>query len=132
MDCVLLSVTDTGIGIKAEDQERIFEEWAQVEGRLQKAAKGSGLGLPLSRRLAQLLGGNVFVKSQPGLGSTFVCELPICFEGATEANYTDESRELDASKLPVLVVEDNQEVLFIYEKYVKGSTFQMVPARNLS
>jgi signal transduction histidine kinase/DNA-binding response OmpR family regulator len=132
VDCVLLSVTDTGIGIKAEDQERIFKEWAQVEGRLQKAAKGSGLGLPLSRRLAQLLGGNVFVKSQPGLGSTFVCELPICFEGATEANYTDESRELDASKLPVLVVEDNQEVLFIYEKYVKGSTFQMVPARNLA
>jgi signal transduction histidine kinase/CheY-like chemotaxis protein len=129
---VLLSVSDTGIGIKAEDHERIFKEWAQVEGRLQKAAKGSGLGLPLSRKLAQLLGGNVFVKSKPGLGSTFVCQLPILFEGSTEAVYVpDEKRELDATKLPVLVVDDNLEVLFIYEKYLKGTTFQVFPARTL-
>jgi signal transduction histidine kinase/DNA-binding response OmpR family regulator len=132
-DTVLLSVSDTGIGINAEDQERIFKEWAQVEGRLQKAANGSGLGLPLSRRLAQLLGGNVFVKSKPGLGSTFVCQLPIAFEGATEVAYVpDEGRELDASKLPVLVVDDSLEVLFIYEKYLRGTPFQMVPARTLA
>jgi CheY-like chemotaxis protein len=52
---VTFSVADTGIGIALEDQERIFQEWAQVEGKLQKSVKGTGLGLPLSRKLAQLL-----------------------------------------------------------------------------
>jgi signal transduction histidine kinase len=78
------SVSDTGIGIAEEDQERIFQQWAQVEGKLQKAAKGSGLGLPLSRKLAQLLGGNVYLKSRVGVGSTFVVVIPTSFEGKTD------------------------------------------------
>ncbi len=126
------SVADTGIGIAEEDQERIFLEWSQVEGRLQKAAKGSGLGLPLSRKLAQLLGGNVYVRSQLGVGSTFTAMIPVNFNGETEVVYVpDVKQELDASKLPVLVVEDNREALFIYEKYLKGSRFQVVPANNV-
>lgn len=126
------SVTDTGIGIAQEDQERIFQEWTQLEGRLQKAAKGSGLGLPLSRKLAQLLGGNVYVKSRVGLGSTFTAVIPMTFKGETDVVYVPEvKRELDANRVPVLVVEDNREALFIYEKYLKGSRFQVVPARNI-
>lgn len=126
------SVMDTGIGIAQEDQERIFQEWTQLEGRLQKAAKGSGLGLPLSRKLAQLLGGNVYVKSRVGLGSTFTAVIPMTFKGETDVVYVPEvKRELDANRVPVLVVEDNREALFIYEKYLKGSRFQVVPARNI-
>src|SRR5262249_52468873 len=59
-------VADTGIGVAEEDQERIFQEWTQVDGKLQRATKGSGLGLPLARKLAQLLGGDVYVKSELG------------------------------------------------------------------
>jgi CheY-like chemotaxis protein/anti-sigma regulatory factor (Ser/Thr protein kinase) len=126
------AVSDTGIGISDEDQERIFLEWTQVEGRLQKAAKGSGLGLPLSRKLAQLMGGNVYVKSQVGVGSTFIAAIPIRFKGETEVVYVpDVKPELDASKLPVLVVEDNREALFIYEKYLKATRFQVIPAKNV-
>lgn len=126
------AVADTGIGIADEDQERIFLEWSQVEGKLQKAAKGSGLGLPLSRRLAQLLGGNVYVRSQLGVGSTFTAVIPANFRGETEVAYVpDVKQELDASKLPVLVVEDNREALFVYEKYLKGTRFQVVPAKNV-
>ncbi len=129
---VVFAVADTGIGISEENQERIFEEWTQVEGKLQKVAKGTGLGLPLSRKLAQLLGGNVYVKSEHGMGSTFFAAVPINFSGATEAVYVpDVRRELDGSKLPVLVVEDNREALFIYEKYLKGTEFQVIPARDL-
>jgi signal transduction histidine kinase/DNA-binding response OmpR family regulator len=127
------AVTDTGIGIPDEDQERIFQEWTQIDGKLQKVAKGSGLGLPLSRKLAQLLGGNVYLRSQVGVGSTFTAVIPISFEGQTEVVYVpDVKRELDADKLPVLVVEDNREALFIYEKYLKGSKFQVIPASNIS
>jgi signal transduction histidine kinase/CheY-like chemotaxis protein len=130
---ISFSVADTGIGIKKEDQERIFQEWTQVDGKLQKVAKGSGLGLPLSRKLAQLLGGNVYVRSEVDFGSTFTVVIPISFEGQMEVVYVpDVKRELDAGKLPILVVEDNREALFIYEKYLKGSKFQVIPANNIS
>jgi signal transduction histidine kinase/CheY-like chemotaxis protein len=131
-ETVVFSVADTGIGIAPADRERIFQEWEQVEGKLQKTAKGTGLGLPLSRKLAQLVGGDVYVKSQLGIGSTFFASIPVSYTGATEAVYVpDVKRELDASKLPVLVVEDNREALFIYEKYLKGTEFQVVPAQDL-
>lgn len=129
---VSFSVSDTGIGIAQEDQERIFQEWTQVEGKLQKVAKGSGLGLPLSRKLAQLLGGNVYVKSELGLGSTFIATIPVRFQGQTEVVYAPEvKRELDATKLRLLIVEDSSEALFIYEKYLIGSGFQVIPAKNI-
>ena len=129
---VSFTVADTGIGIADEDQDRIFQEWSQVDGRLQKAAKGSGLGLPLSRKLAQLLGGDVYLKSEVGLGSTFTAVIPVAFHGETQiVSVPEVRRELDSSKLPVLVVEDNREALFIYEKYLKGSDFQVIPANNI-
>ena len=132
-DTISFSVSDTGIGIAEEDQERIFQEWSQVDGKLQKVAKGSGLGLPLSRKLAELLGGNVRVESELGVGSTFVAVIPIHFRGETQMVYVpDVRRDLDSSKLPVLVVEDNREALFIYEKYLQGSDFQVIPANTIT
>jgi len=73
---VVFSVADTGMGIAAEDQERIFQKFSQMEGPIQKKVKGTGLGLPLSRKLAELLGGSVTVRSQPGTGSTFLAIIP--------------------------------------------------------
>ena len=60
----------------ASDQERIFEEFTQVENPLQKLFRGTGLGLPLSRKLAGLLGGRLDVESAPGVGSRFELRLP--------------------------------------------------------
>ncbi|HTZ49386.1 MAG TPA: ATP-binding protein [Verrucomicrobiae bacterium] len=129
---VIFSVADTGIGIAMQDQQRIFQEWEQVEGKIQKTAKGTGLGLPLSKKLAQLLGGDVYVRSEPGVGSTFFVAVPVQYRGEREAVYVpDVARELDSSRLPVLVVEDNREALFIYEKYLKGTEFQAIPAQDL-
>ena len=72
------------------------------------------------------------MKSQLGLGSTFVAAIPTAFSGSTEVVYVPEiKRELDANKLPVLVVEDNREAMFVYEKYLKGTRFQVIPARDL-
>ena len=62
---------------RREDQQRIFDEFAQVEHPLQRKFKGTGLGLPLSKRLAELLGGRLWVESEPGVGSTFFAEIPI-------------------------------------------------------
>jgi signal transduction histidine kinase/DNA-binding response OmpR family regulator len=131
-DVIVFTVSDTGIGIAPQDCDLIFEEWTQVEGKIQKKVKGTGLGLPLSRKFAQLLGGDVSVRSELGIGSTFFARIPVQFSGATTVAVVPEvRRELDADKLPVLVVEDNREALFIYEKYLKNTRFQVVPARTV-
>src|SRR5215203_1808414 len=74
------SVADTGIGIAPEDQPRVFEEFTQLEHRLQAHVRGTGLGPPLSRRLAELLGGTLTVSSERGVGSTFILRVPIRYD----------------------------------------------------
>lgn len=73
---VAFRVEDTGIGIAAHNQERIFEDFVQLDSHRQRQVKGTGLGLPLSRRLAELLGGTISVCSELGQGSVFVAILP--------------------------------------------------------
>ncbi|HKG91523.1 MAG TPA: ATP-binding protein [Gemmatimonadaceae bacterium] len=77
-----LAVADTGVGIAREDQERVFAEFVQV-GKPPKSGDtgGTGLGLPISRRLARLLGGDLRVESEEGRGSRFVCTLPLKAKG---------------------------------------------------
>jgi signal transduction histidine kinase len=76
-DMVIFSVTDTGIGIAAEFLGSIFQDYSQVESPLQRRLKGTGLGLALSKRLAELLGGSVEVQSEPGKGSVFSVTIPV-------------------------------------------------------
>ncbi len=74
-DDVLVEVRDTGIGIAAEDQARVFEEFQQV-GR-ERSREGTGLGLTLTKRFVELHGGRIWVESEPGTGSTFSFTLPL-------------------------------------------------------
>jgi len=105
----------------------------QVEGKHQKHIKGTGLGLPLSRKFAQLLGGDVSVTSEAGIGSTFFAILPMSVPTEPiEVSFLSRTKtEISPNKHLVLVVEDNPEALFIYDKYLRDTQFQMVPARNL-
>ncbi|HEX5043548.1 MAG TPA: ATP-binding protein [Candidatus Polarisedimenticolaceae bacterium] len=103
-DSVVFSVQDTGIGIAAPDLPRIFEEFSQVDQPLQRRVHGTGLGLPLSRRLAALLGGRIEVESTPNVGSTFRLLLPLhpmLSPHAPQEGLTDGAR--------VLVVDDEEE-----------------------
>jgi signal transduction histidine kinase/FixJ family two-component response regulator len=75
-DAVVVSVSDTGIGIATKDHERIFEEFTQLVNPVQSRVKGTGLGLPLCRKLAALLGGRIELQSAPNLGSTFSLRVP--------------------------------------------------------
>ena len=112
-DMIEFSVKDSGIGIAAEDLDRIFEEYGQIENPLQKRVKGIGLGLPLTRKLACLLGGSVSVASEPGVGSTFFAVIPRVFDRAFTQEETpevpvklDPARSRAATLEKALIVDD--------------------------
>jgi signal transduction histidine kinase len=79
---VTFSVTDTGIGISPEFHDSIFQDFSQVQSPLQKRLRGTGLGLSLSKRLAELLGGSVRLDSATGRGSVFSVTIPVQLQGA--------------------------------------------------
>jgi signal transduction histidine kinase len=74
---IRFAVTDTGIGIPTELHGTLFEDFAQIDSPLQKRLRGTGLGLSLCKRFAELLGGHVGVQSSPGVGSTFFVVIPL-------------------------------------------------------
>jgi signal transduction histidine kinase/CheY-like chemotaxis protein len=121
-DRVLLAVADTGIGIDVKDRERIFQDFAQVESPLQRKYKGTGLGLPLSRKLAHLLHGEVTLESELGLGSTFTLNIPMQWETPPP-----EPAPLEVpaeSGVPVLIVENQIETAQVYAKWLGASGYQ--------
>src|SRR5690606_10049335 len=74
---LIVEVVDSGIGMGTEHLQRIFEPFWQVERPITRRAGGTGLGLTISRRLADLLGAEIDVTSEPGQGSTFRVRLPV-------------------------------------------------------
>jgi signal transduction histidine kinase/ActR/RegA family two-component response regulator len=118
-DDVTFYVADTGIGISAADQDRIFEEFAQVENPLQSRTKGTGLGLPLCRRLATLLGGDVAVESGVGVGSTFTATIPVRYSAGKrepEAPPKGERLEIPRSDSRLLLIDDDESARYLIKK----------------
>ncbi|MEN0039648.1 MAG: ATP-binding protein [Cellvibrio sp.] len=130
---VTFTVADTGIGIRAEDLQLIFEEFSQIESAQQRKVKGTGLGLPLCRNLARLLHGDVAVTSIPGVGSTFSVTLPMTI-GMPEQTIAEAANvriKTDDKRIPILIVEDNLAVQMQYEKFLLNTEFRPVAARSL-
>jgi signal transduction histidine kinase len=75
-DWVELAVADTGIGLTAEQQAKLFEEFSQADASTAQHFGGTGLGLAITRKLARMMGGDVTVTSEPGKGSVFTVRLP--------------------------------------------------------
>jgi signal transduction histidine kinase len=84
-DWIMLAVRDTGIGMTAEQMGKLFQEFAQASSSTASKYGGTGLGLVISRRFCQMMGGDITVESEPGRGSTFTIRLPRIVEAAKEA-----------------------------------------------
>ncbi|WPJ97544.1 ATP-binding protein [Coraliomargarita algicola] len=107
------SVTDTGIGISEHDQKRLFEVFTQVDSSATRKYDGVGLGLAITKRLCEILGGSIKLKSAPGVGSTFYFSIPVFsyteFESTTPSESPTPSTSISKDRdLRILIVEDNQ------------------------
>ena len=122
-------VADTGIGIPERDLARIFDEFVQIENPLQRRVKGTGLGLPLSKRLAELLGGSISVQSELGVGSTFALTVPLIYRPPVDTDEID-VEPLRDGRSAVLVIEDSDEDVLLYERALEQSEYQLVRARS--
>ncbi len=128
-DAILFSVKDTGIGIGPEDQKRIFHEFTQVEHPIQKHVKGTGLGLPLSQRLATLLGGTLVVESALGAGSTFRLSLPYRPQPDADGNTARQtSSSQSGSSKAIMLVDDDVAARYLVHRLFNGTTHRIVEA----
>ena len=126
-------VSDTGIGIAPEDRERIFEEFVQIENPLQTRVKGTGLGLPLCRRLANLLGGRVELHSEPGVGSTFSVIIPLHYQAVPGAPGAAGKSPVDADRMTppvVLLIDDEEPARYVLAKLLSGYGVQIHEASD--
>ncbi|MFN2120787.1 MAG: response regulator [Anaerolineales bacterium] len=115
---VRVSVTDTGPGISAEDQTKLFQAFSQVDDSPTRKTGGSGLGLSISQQLIQLQGGRIGVESAPGQGSTFFFTLPV---------YQPESQGTAAlERKLVLAVDDDPQVIKLYQRSLESQGYQVL------
>jgi signal transduction histidine kinase len=126
-DVVSFSVSDTGIGIPPQHQQQIFEEFAQIENPLQRRVKGTGLGLPLCKRLAELLGGSIHVKSELGAGSCFTAAIPRSYDARPGG-----ARSMVASSEPqrtLLIIDDEDVYRYLLRQLLDGA-YRIIEAKT--
>ncbi|MBN8655602.1 MAG: response regulator, partial [Anaerolineae bacterium] len=137
-DCVDFAVEDTGIGISREDLLRLFKPFTQVDSSLTRQHEGTGLGLALVQKLAELHGGGVTVQSEVGKGSTFtVCILGrnmIVSEEQKEKpiipEYVVPARQSGATQGKILLAEDTDSNIIILGDYLEHKGYEMIYAKN--
>lgn len=129
---LLLEVEDTGIGIPAKEQKRIFESFSQVSGQSTKKFGGTGLGLAITKRLAEMMGGKVALTSEVGKGSTF----SVLFPEVEISRETKSAEEIAAFPLSafvpstILVADDAEMNRELVAGYFEGSGHRLIFATN--
>ncbi len=125
-EVVTITVTDTGIGVPPEDRERIFESFQQG-GRGASREEGTGLGLTLSRRIVELLGGTDVARERGGVGSTFGFSLP-AFRPSV-AGWVGDTGSAD-TLADVVVIDDDRPSLDLLTAYLAGGSLRVTTARD--
>ena len=127
---IQFEVSDTGIGVAEADQDRLFHEFGQVPNRLQAKVRGTGLGLSLSKRLAELLGGSVGVRSTPGVGSTFILRVPMAAPGFELTADGTDARPVLRDAPMALVVDDEQTARYLLRHSLTQVGCRVIEAMN--
>ena len=139
-DWARFSVSDSGIGIPPEKLDRVFEEFSQADETTSRDYGGTGLGLPISRRFCQMMGGDITVESRAGEGSTFTIRLPLQVELGEAEEEPEASADVGPSRVTaspvpgdertVLVIDDDPNALDLLERELQGAGVRVVTASN--
>lgn len=121
-------VIDTGIGISKENVKIIFEEFRQLDGTTTRKYNGTGLGLAICKKIADLLGGNISVKSKPGEGSTFSFTIPLKFvdlKTSLSTSAVNIDTLIKNRKNPILVIDDDPEIRYTIGQYLISKGYEV-------
>ncbi|MBF0185631.1 MAG: response regulator [Magnetococcales bacterium] len=136
-DLLHLAISDTGIGIDDEHRQRIFDSFTQADGGITRRYGGTGLGLTISLRLAERMGGTIRVESQRGVGSTFYVQLPLReAQPATSrltpahADNTLSEKAESVRPLQILIAEDSEDNQILLQAYFKRQAYQLTFVLN--
>ena len=136
-EAVQIAVWDTGVGIAADDHQRVFEEFQQVGQKLTEKLQGTGLGLALTKGLVELHGGTIWLESSPGHGSTFFFTLPIMDVGHRtpravfhEKAAEEQAVEASTGRPLVLVIEDDPKAADLLHIYLSEAGYEVVIAKD--
>jgi signal transduction histidine kinase/DNA-binding response OmpR family regulator len=122
---LVVTVSDTGIGVAPDDRERIFESFQQAGRSAQQ--EGTGLGLTLSRRILELLGGRMWLETELGVGSTFGFAIPL---GTTSEPSAPSAEPVSIQGPLVVVIEDDRPSLELLTLYLEGAGVEVLGARD--
>ncbi|MGB9747951.1 MAG: ATP-binding protein [Bacteroidales bacterium] len=123
-------VSDTGIGIKKEDQKIIFDEFRQIDGSASRKHQGTGLGLSITKKLVSMLGGEISVESEPGVGTTMRFWLPAFSEERIRELSRNTERVIELTKKRILVIEKDPGYINSLVEYLVQSGYDAQPAEN--
>jgi predicted ATPase/signal transduction histidine kinase/tRNA A-37 threonylcarbamoyl transferase component Bud32 len=134
---VRITVTDTGIGISADNLAQLFQPFVQIDSAVNRQVQGTGLGLNLVRKIVELHGGKVFVTSEVNVGSCFAIDLPysnlpFVFALAPDANNEDRNITPREKIAPLVLLIDEDEVnLQTTSSYLRAKGYKIVTAANI-
>jgi len=139
---LIITISDTGIGIEPEIIPLIFDEFKQADDKMSRQYGGTGLGLAIAKKYVLLLGGSIDVQSKPGIGSTFNISLPLKHAAYRETNKNEpevensnNSNEISAAEIPgskatILLVEDSEPQVIQMKYMLTKEGYQVRTARN--
>jgi PAS domain S-box-containing protein len=130
---VLFYVKDTGVGIPEKQQKIIFERFRQADDSISRTYGGTGIGLSISKKLTELLGGKIWFNSEENKGTVFYAAIPYYIEKVTQTdNHNNEctSSEIDLSNEKILIVEDDVVSLQFIEEILRPTNAKLITAEN--
>ncbi|MCK5706784.1 MAG: response regulator [Candidatus Aureabacteria bacterium] len=130
-----VAVEDTGIGIKEVDIPKVFESFRQIDGSSTRKEGGTGLGMTISRKFVEMMGGTIWIESEFGKGTTILFTIPVSFKKEESEKDSEDNKEpvifIDKKahnykKEPILIIEDDMSAIKLYEKILKSHGYDVV------